>query len=107
MSDTPPVASPRPTEHGPAAHLDFLAGLDLPTWMSQGLCAQTDPEAFYPEKGGSTKEAKAVCRRCPVTTECLEYALNTVDRFGIWGGLSERERRKLLRRRDETAGGEA
>ncbi len=66
-------------------------------WQEQALCAQTDPEAFFPEKGGSTREAKRVCLECTVRTECLEYALANDERFGIWGGLSERERRKLKR----------
>lgn len=68
-----------------------------PTWADLALCAETDPEAFFPEKGGSTREAKKVCRACPVRAECLEYALVTDQRFGIWGGLSERERRRLKR----------
>jgi WhiB family redox-sensing transcriptional regulator len=67
--------------------------------MEEGVCAQTDPEAFFPEKGGSTREAKAVCRVCPVREACLNYALDRQERFGIWGGLSERERRQLERRR--------
>ncbi|BDZ42849.1 hypothetical protein GCM10025865_21480 [Paraoerskovia sediminicola] len=67
-------------------------------WQERALCAQTDPEAFFPEKGGSTREAKKVCTGCPVRSECLEYALENDERFGIWGGLSERERRKLKRR---------
>jgi len=58
------------------------------SWQERALCAQTDPEAFFPEKGGSTREA----------AECLEYALAHDERFGIWGGLSERERRRLKRR---------
>lgn len=66
-------------------------------WQDQALCAQTDPEAFFPEKGGSTREAKRVCRSCEVQAECLEYALENDERFGIWGGLSERERRKVKR----------
>lgn len=66
-------------------------------WQADALCAQTDPEAFFPEKGGSTREAKRVCLSCSVRTECLEYALAQDERFGIWGGLSERERRKLKR----------
>ena len=68
------------------------------TWQERALCAQTDPEAFFPEKGGSTREAKKVCVSCEVRAECLEYALENDERFGIWGGLSERERRKLKRR---------
>ncbi len=68
-----------------------------PAWQDLALCAQTDPEAFFPEKGGSTREAKRVCRSCEVRAECLEYALEHDERFGIWGGLSERERRRLKR----------
>ncbi|GAA2067356.1 MULTISPECIES: WhiB family transcriptional regulator [Microbacterium] len=67
-------------------------------WQTDALCSQTDPEAFFPEKGGSTRDAKRVCTTCDVRTECLEYALQNDERFGIWGGLSERERRKLKRR---------
>jgi WhiB family transcriptional regulator, redox-sensing transcriptional regulator len=67
-------------------------------WQERALCAQTDPEAFFPEKGGSTREAKRVCLSCEVRGDCLEYALLHDERFGIWGGLSERERRKLKKR---------
>ena len=67
-------------------------------WQERALCAQTDPEAFFPEKGGSTREAKQICNSCEVRAECLEYALGHDERFGIWGGLSERERRRLKRR---------
>jgi WhiB family redox-sensing transcriptional regulator len=69
----------------------------LLAWQEQALCAQTDPEAFFPEKGGSTREAKRICVGCEVKGECLEYALGQDERFGIWGGLSERERRRLKR----------
>lgn len=68
------------------------------TWQDDALCAETDPEAFFPEKGGSTREAKRVCRSCTVRAECLEYALEHGERFGIFGGLSERERRRLEQR---------
>ena len=71
--------------------------VDELSWQDQALCAQTDPEAFFPEKGGSTREAKRVCRSCEVRAECLEYALEHDERFGIWGGMSERERRRLKR----------
>jgi len=67
-------------------------------WQTDALCSQTDPEAFFPEKGGSTRDAKRICTSCDVKTECLEYALQNDERFGIWGGLSERERRKLRKR---------
>ena len=66
-------------------------------WQEKALCAQTDPEAFFPEKGGSTREAKRVCSSCEVRAECLEYALENDERCGIWGGLSERERRRMRR----------
>ena len=71
---------------------------DLQSWQERALCAETDPEAFFPEKGGSTREAKKICTGCEVKAECLEYALANDERFGIWGGLSERERRRLRRR---------
>ena len=67
-------------------------------WQSDSLCAQTDPEAFFPEKGVSTRDAKKICTSCEVRNQCLEYALENDERFGIWGGLSERERRKLRKR---------
>lgn len=83
----------------------FGAGTDLAfddaeelAWQERALCAQTDPEAFFPEKGGSTREAKKICLTCEVRDECLQYALEHDERFGIWGGLSERERRKLKKR---------
>ena len=66
-------------------------------WQTDALCAQTDPEAFFPEKGGSTRDAKRVCAACPVRDECLDYAMAHDEKFGIWGGLSERERRRLRR----------
>jgi WhiB family redox-sensing transcriptional regulator len=71
-------------------------GEDL-SWQDQALCAETDPEAFFPEKGGRTEEAKRVCGNCEVRAECLEYALKHDERFGVWGGMSERERRGLRR----------
>lgn len=64
-------------------------------WRSYGLCGQTDPEAFTPEKGGSNKSAKAICSRCEVREVCLQYALAHNETDGVWGGLSPRERRKL------------
>src|SRR3954447_17583637 len=77
---------------------------NAPEWQERALCSQTDPEAFFPEKGGSTREAKRICSRCEVRADCLEYALGHDERFGIWGGLSERERRKLKRRAAEQIG---
>jgi WhiB family transcriptional regulator, redox-sensing transcriptional regulator len=81
--------------------VDDAVAEDLPeelSWQERALCAQTDPEAFFPEKGGSTREAKRVCMSCDVRPECLSYALANDERFGIWGGLSERERRRVKKR---------
>ncbi len=91
-SDTMPDA-----ETFPAEGLGDPDGIEEHDWQERALCAQTDPEAFFPEKGGSTREAKRICSGCDVRAECLEYALAHDERFGIWGGLSERERRRLRR----------
>ena len=64
-----------------------LSDVEELAWQERALCAQTDPEAFFPEKGGSTREAKKVCLSCDVRVECLEYALQSDERFGIWGCL--------------------
>lgn len=69
------------------------------SWQGQGNCLGVDPDLFFPERGGSTREAKAVCRGCVVREACLEYALANGEKFGIWGGLSERERRRIRRQR--------
>jgi WhiB family redox-sensing transcriptional regulator len=97
--------SDRPTDPDPEAALAAVIELGLGDligeameWQERALCAQTDPEAFFPEKGGSTREAKRICSGCEVRVECLEYALENDERFGIWGGMSERERRKQRRR---------
>ena len=74
-----------------------------PHWSELALCAEVGGDEWFPEKGGSTKEAKAICRNCPVIAECLEYALANDERFGIWGGKSERERRSLARSRKALA----
>ena len=71
-------------------------------WQSDALCAETDPEMFFPEKGGSTRDAKKICAQCDVGRECLQHALDTHQRGGIAGGLSDGERRNLLgKTRDE------
>lgn len=81
----------------------FLNDLEvLMPHLPDGLCAETDPEAFYPEKGGSTRHAKAVCLECPIQTECLEWAIEHGERYGIWGGTSEHERRKIIAARGIT-----
>jgi WhiB family redox-sensing transcriptional regulator len=74
------------------------------SWVVQASCLGCDPELFYPGRGESCREAKAVCAGCPVRVECLEYALETGEKLGIWGGASERERRRLRARRRNLAG---
>jgi WhiB family redox-sensing transcriptional regulator len=68
----------------------------LPWWHSLALCAQTDSEAFFPEKGASAKPAKRICAECPVQTQCLDWALDRGERYGIWGGTTHNERRAIL-----------
>lgn len=70
-----------------------------PAWQKQANCMGVDPDLFFPERGASTREAKEVCRGCVVREQCLEFALENSEKFGIWGGLSERERRRIRRRR--------
>jgi WhiB family transcriptional regulator, redox-sensing transcriptional regulator len=86
----------QPAAPAPVEQSEYAPGDE--SWRQEALCAETDPEAFFPEKGGSTREAKKICTGCEVKGECLEYALEHDERFGIWGGLSERERRRLKRR---------
>lgn len=83
-------------------HLGSVLASYAEPWMAGAVCAQTDPDAFFPEKGGSTKEAKRVCLGCPVRETCLDWALARKEWFGVYGGKSERERRKILKER--TAG---
>jgi len=73
----------------------LLSSDDDKSWQEWALCAETDPEAFFPEKGESTRAAKRICGDCPVKAHCLEFSLVNEERFGVWGGLSERERRRL------------
>lgn len=86
----------RPGQRPTPAMLDF--GEPPPAWYADALCPETDPEMFFPEKGGSTRDAKRICRCCPVARDCLDYALANGERHGIWGGHSERERRAMHRR---------
>jgi WhiB family transcriptional regulator, redox-sensing transcriptional regulator len=72
--------------------------LEMQPWYERAACLDTDADCFFPEKGGSTRAAKRICQTCTVQAECLDYALANDERFGIWGGLSERERRRLKQR---------
>ena len=64
-------------------------------WRVRALCAEADPDEWFPEKGGSSRKAKAICAGCPSRLPCLEYALENNEGYGIWGGLSEQERHRL------------
>jgi WhiB family redox-sensing transcriptional regulator len=73
-------------------------------WVDRSACLQSYDERFFPSRGDSNKEAKAICfDQCPVREECLEHALTKPERFGIWGGTSERERQEIRRRRNVEA----
>ncbi len=76
-----------------------LAELEERRWQARANCLGVDPDLFFPERGASTREAKGVCAGCEVRVECLEYALQNGEKFGIWGGMSERERRRIRRQR--------
>ena len=80
------------------AAVAWIAMWQLDDWRAWALCAEVDPDAFFPEKGESTRAAKSICRSCLVKVECLRSALLNDERFGVWGGLSDRERRQLRRR---------
>jgi WhiB family redox-sensing transcriptional regulator len=77
--------------------------MSSPTWRKRAACRGLDPEVFYPASDEEAEEAKAICGECPVRQLCLEHALAHRERDGIWGGLTERERRRLLRQRRKSA----
>jgi WhiB family redox-sensing transcriptional regulator len=95
----------RMSSGGMVANVTSGAGAAVPEesgerrWQERANCLGVDPDLFFPERGASTREAKSVCGGCEVRLECLEYALCNGEKFGIWGGLSERERRRLRRQR--------
>ena len=68
-------------------------------WMLDGLCREREPSFFFPSDGVGVDRARRVCAECPVKEPCLEYALRNRIEHGVWGGASERERRRILRRR--------
>ena len=78
---------------------DTIEPADAKGWQDFANCLGVDPDLFFPERGASTREAKEVCKGCVVREDCLEYALANGEKFGIWGGLSERERRRIRRQR--------
>src|SRR5690606_26612296 len=74
---------------------------ELPTWRDGAACLGVDPDLFFPPQGGATNgaEAKQICGGCPVQAECLDYAVTTAQKYGIWGGTNERERREIRKQR--------
>ncbi|MDA8148939.1 MAG: WhiB family transcriptional regulator [Actinomycetota bacterium] len=83
----------------PVDVVSLLYGGQERSWQARANCMGVDPDLFFPERGASTREAKEVCRGCVVQDDCLEYAIANGEKFGIWGGLSERERRRVRRQR--------
>ncbi|GGV04135.1 WhiB family transcriptional regulator [Streptomyces spectabilis] len=80
-------------------HIDTTVTEAELAWQEQALCAQTGPDFFFPDPGSSVREAKRICRLCDMRSACLAYALDNDERFGVWGGLSEKERQSLRRER--------
>jgi WhiB family redox-sensing transcriptional regulator len=78
--------------------LEVLGSEDL-AWQDLANCRGADPDLFFPERGASTRTAKSICRQCSVQGACLEFAIVSSEKFGIWGGMSERERRRIRRER--------
>ena len=68
-------------------------------WMQRGLCREIPPAVFFPSDGVGVEAARRICATCPVKEPCLEYALAFRIDHGVWGGCSERERRRILKRR--------
>ena len=66
-------------------------------WADFGRCSGVDPDVFFPRRGEDTSRAKSLCRQCPVRSECLEWALETQQKHGIWGGMTEGQLRRLRR----------
>lgn len=74
---------------------DLTSYFHAPEWTEAALCAQADPEEWFADKGGTTRRAKQICADCPVRVECLTMALETDSQYGVFGGMSERDRRKI------------
>ncbi len=90
--------NPSTSTDGIASNPVVVSG-EVPMWQDFANCLGVDPDLFFPERGASSRAAKEVCRGCVVRADCLEYALENGEKFGIWGGMSERERRRFRRQR--------
>lgn len=107
--DDSPTAQPKQPPLGRV--LDLVAALDAARtpggnliaprsrseldWQERATCAETDPEAFFPDKGCSTRDAKQICMSCPVRAQCLRYALDNDEAFGVFGGMTPHERKRF------------
>jgi WhiB family transcriptional regulator, redox-sensing transcriptional regulator len=78
--------------------LPVLATEAVGPWVAEALCAEMNPETFFPPSGNPGTAAKLICNRCPVRDDCLSYALDANEKFGVWGGLDADERRRLRER---------
>ena len=74
-----------------------------PTWRTRGACQGLNPGIFFPESEEEADEAKSICNDCGVRIACLEHALASREKDGVWGGATERERRRIIRQRRRTA----
>ena len=91
---------------GPLLRIVMSATAENARWMDLALCREVDPDLFFPEQndgGDRSTPAKRICMGCDVKAQCLEYALANDERFGIFGGLSERQRREIKRKREREA----
>jgi WhiB family redox-sensing transcriptional regulator len=75
----------------------------IPAWRQRAACRGVDPDIFYPVSDEEAEDAKAICASCPVQQLCLDWALTYREKEGVWGGATERERRRILRRRRRSA----
>lgn len=100
-------AAAEPVTPEPPRLVDPLPGPDTDArdadWRAAALCAQVDTDLFFPDKGISAAEAKSICAACPVRRECLQWALDKGEKHGVWGGLTERQRRRLRDRKRAAA----
>src|SRR4051812_21966672 len=102
------MAASEPTLPGPPPGSNPIHSVSAtssmnPSWRTSAACQGLDPEIFYPLSDEDADQAKSVCHRCPVQTSCLEHALGVREKEGIWGGCTERERRRIIRQRRRTA----
>ncbi len=81
----------------------LMTALTMATWRKRAACRGIDPEMFFPVTDEDAEEAKAICATCPVREACLEHALAHREREGVWGGATERERRRIIRHRRKSA----